>query len=240
MVSHLAGKIVLITGGARGLGLAIAEAFRKGGAEVVLADRDRELGCQAAESLGARFQFVDVRDESSIEQLVESTVEEFGRLDCAVNNAGILGPLKPLWEYSTQEFDDVIATNLDGCFYGMKYQIPALLDSGGGTILNISSVNGLEGMANCAIYSASKAGILGLTQTAALEYADCNIRINALCPGGFETSFLRNDSDEVAEAVPCGRLGQPEELGDLVAWMTSPAASYIHGAAIRIDGGLLL
>lgn len=235
------GQVVLVTGGAQGLGRGIAEAFIKRGARVVLADIQDVRGAQVAEDLGpqARFLRADVSSEESVRELHDSVVRKFGGLDCAVNNAGVLGPLKPLWEWEEREFDQVVGVNLDGCFFCMKHQIPLLRERGGGSIINVSSVNGLRGMANCAVYSATKAGILGLTRTAARECSVDGVRINAVCPGPFQTEFLQNEPEEVVEATPLGRLGTPCELGDVVAWLASPQASFVQGQALRVDGGLL-
>jgi NAD(P)-dependent dehydrogenase (short-subunit alcohol dehydrogenase family) len=236
-----AGKVVLVTGAAQGIGRGIAQAFVDRGARVVVADLDHSAGRTAATELGdgAEFCHLDVGDEAAVAHLVQDIVARHGRLDCAINNAGILGPLKALWEWSEEEFDGVVRVNLDGCRHCLKHEIAAMLAGGGGCIVNISSVNGLRGMPTCAIYSATKAAVLGLTRTAAREHARHNLRINAICPGPISGGLLKKDIDQIMAATAVERMGSPAEVGEAVVWLCSPAASYIHGEELRVDGGLL-
>lgn len=234
-------KVVLVTGAAQGIGLGIARAFVAHGATVVLTDINESAGRESADQLGplARFVTMDVGDEPAVADGIQGIMREFGRLDCAVNNAGVLGPLKPLWEWSEGEFDRVVRINLDGCWHCLKHEIPAMLAGGGGSIVNVSSINGLRGMSSCAVYSATKAAVLGLTRTASREYAARDLRINAICPGAISGGLLKNDIGQVTQATGTRRMGSPDEVGETVVWLCSPAASYIHGEELRIDGGLL-
>lgn len=236
-----AGKVVMVTGAAQGIGLGIARVFAGRGATVVLTDINEALGRESAAALGQPACFVpmDVANERAVADGIQGIMEQFGRLDCAVNNAGILGPLKPLWDYSEEEFDRIVSINLDGCWHCVKHEIPAMLAGGGGCIVNVSSVNGLRGMPTCALYSATKAAVLGLTRTASREYAARNLRINAVCPGPISEGLLTKDIDQVIEATATRRMGSPAEVGETVAWLCSSAASYVHGEELRIDGGLL-
>jgi NAD(P)-dependent dehydrogenase (short-subunit alcohol dehydrogenase family) len=242
----LAGKVALVAGASRGIGAATAGAFAESGAAVVLAARDR----QALESVAAGIRDrggqalavpTDVADAASVERLVQRAVADFGRLDAAFNNATD-GPLPaPLADLDPDEFDRAIATNIRGTFLGMKYQIAAMLRTGGGAIVNMASLAGLQGVANLAGYVAGKSGIVGLTKVAALDYADRGIRVNVVAPGPILTHHLEAAGAEAqrraGESTPMRRVGRSEEVAAVVVWLCTDQSSYVTGAAIPIDGG---
>jgi NAD(P)-dependent dehydrogenase (short-subunit alcohol dehydrogenase family) len=240
------GKVALIAGASRGIGAVTARSFADAGAAVVLAARDRQALDSVAESIraaGGRALAVpsDVGDASSMENLVQQALRAFGRLDAAFNNATD-GPLPaPLAEIDAADFDRGIRTNIRGTFLGMKYQIPAMLQSGGGAIVNMASVAGLYGIANLAAYVAGKAGIIGLTKAAALDYADQGIRVNVVAPGPILTHHLERAGAEAqrqaAAATPMRRIGLATEVAVTVLWLCSDQASFITGATVPIDGG---
>jgi NAD(P)-dependent dehydrogenase (short-subunit alcohol dehydrogenase family) len=238
-------KVVLVVGASRGIGAATANAFATAGAAVVIAGRHLETlepvatGISAAGGRAVAIR-ADITDEESVRGLVQRTVHTFGRLDAAFNNATD-GPLPaPLAEISTEEFDRGIATNIRGTFLAMKYQIPAMLDNGG-TIVNMASIAGLSGTANLAAYVAGKAGIIGLTRVAALDYADHGIRVNVVAPGPILTHHLEAAGPEAQRlaglSTPMRRTGTADEVAQTVLWLCSPASSFITGAVIPIDGG---
>jgi NAD(P)-dependent dehydrogenase (short-subunit alcohol dehydrogenase family) len=242
----LAGKVALVAGASRGIGATTAQAFARSGAAVVLAARDRE----ALESVAAGIRAdggqalavpADITDPASVEGLVRRAVDTFGRLDAAFNNASD-GPMPaPLADLDPDGFDRAIATNIRGTFLGMKFQIQAMLRTGGGTIVNMASGAGLYGVANLAGYVAGKAGIIGLTKVAALDYADRGIRVNVVAPGPILTYHLEAAGEEAqrraGEASPMRRVGRSEEVADVVLWLCSDQSSYVTGATIPIDGG---
>ncbi len=240
------GKVALVVGAGRGIGAATAAAFAGAGAAVVLAGRNLQALEQVAADIaaaGGRAIAVtaDVTAEDSVRGLVRHAVQSFGRLDAAFNNATD-GPLPaPLAEISTEEFDRGIATNIRGTFLGMKYQIPAMLQTGGGTIVNMASLAGLNGTANLAAYVAGKAGIIGLTKVAALDYADQGIRVNVVAPGPILTHHLQAAGPEAQRlaglSTPMRRTGAADEVAAAVLWLCSPAASFITGTVMPIDGG---
>jgi NAD(P)-dependent dehydrogenase (short-subunit alcohol dehydrogenase family) len=244
----LAGKVAIITGASRGIGAAAARAFAAAGAAVVLAARDESALTLVAEEItagGGRALVVptDVGDPGAVERLVGKTTEAFGRLDGAFNNAGAGHMPKPLADVAVDDFDSVVRTHLRGVFLCMKYEIPAMLASGGGAIVNMSSGAGLRGVRGIGAYVASKHGIIGLTKSAALDYATQGIRVNAVAPGPIASKRLTRLSDEqlspVARAVPMQRVGRPEEVAAAAIWLCSDQASFITGATIPIDGGKL-
>jgi NAD(P)-dependent dehydrogenase (short-subunit alcohol dehydrogenase family) len=248
MAGLLQGKVAIITGASRGIGAAAARTFAQAGASVVLAARDEQALTSVAQNIhAAEGQALvvptDVGDPASVEHLVQQTIESYGRLDAAFNNAGDGHMPTPLAEIAVEDFDRVIRTNLRGVFLAMKYEIPAMLKSGGGTIVNMSSTAGLSGVRGIASYVAGKHGIIGLTKSAALDYAEQNIRVNAVVPGPIETYRLERVPEEIRQrmtsAVPMHRLGQPEEIGAVAAWLCSDLTSFITGAVIPIDGGRL-
>jgi NAD(P)-dependent dehydrogenase (short-subunit alcohol dehydrogenase family) len=247
-MKQLEDKVALVTGAASGIGKTTALLFANAGAKVVVSDVAEGDGKEAAgeiEKQGGEAQFVkaDTSDPDDQETLINKTVETFGKLDIAVNNAGIGGPEEPIGEYPVDDWDKVISINLSGVFYGMKRQILAMLDSGGGSIVNMASILGAVGAPGTAGYAAAKHGIVGLTQNAALEYSDQGIRINAVGPGYVETPLLDSMSqEEVNELVslhPIGRLGKTEEIAELVLWLASDKASFATGGYYPIDGGYL-
>jgi NAD(P)-dependent dehydrogenase (short-subunit alcohol dehydrogenase family) len=249
-VSHntrsFAGKVALVAGASRGIGAVTAAAFAQAGAMVVLAARDaRALDAVAQRIRAAGGQVLavptDVGDVTSVEHLVSRTMNTFGRLDAAFNNATD-GPLPaPLADIDPADFDRGIRTNIRGTFLGMKYQIPAMLRSGGGAIVNMASGAGLSGVSNLAAYVAGKAGIIGLTKVAALDYADHGIRVNVLAPGPILTHHLERAGEEAqrqaALSTPMGRIGRAEEVAATVLWLCSAQSSFITGVTVPIDGG---
>ena len=250
-------KVVLVTGGSSGIGRATALAFAREGARVVLASRGQERGETVAreiEEVGGEALFVptDVSHTGDVQSLVRAAVERFGRLDCAFNNAATLEVerFQATHEYSEEEWDQGMALNLKSVWLSMKHEVEQMLrQGGGGAIVNTSSVNGLGGVARSALYAAAKAGVLGLTKSAALEYAAQGIRVNALVAGGFRTPMLESVfakmspenpaavEESLAQLVPLGRIGRPEEAADAVLWLCSEASSYVTGLSLIVDGG---
>jgi NAD(P)-dependent dehydrogenase (short-subunit alcohol dehydrogenase family) len=240
------GRVALIAGASKGIGAATAEAFADAGAAVVLAARDATALDEVAKRINARGGQAtairaDVSDADSVRNLVGSALDTYGRLDAAFNNATD-GPLPaPLADIDPAEFDRGIATNVRGTFLGMKYEISAMLQSGGGTIVNMASLAGVTGVANLAAYVAGKAGIIGLTKVAALDYADQGIRVNVVAPGTILTHHLEAAGAEAqrqaALATPMRRIGSAAEVASVVLWLSSPGSSYLTGAVIPIDGG---
>jgi NAD(P)-dependent dehydrogenase (short-subunit alcohol dehydrogenase family) len=252
---HFEGKVVLITGASRGIGAMTARLFARQGARVVLASRSEEeiariveeVKASGGEALAVR---TDVADAASVESLIRRTVDNYGRLDMAVNNAGVAGGNRPLVEVTEETFDKVIATNLKGVFLSMKYEIPAMLAAGGGAIVNISSTVGLVGHgghgAGLAPYIASKHGVVGLTKAAALEYARQHIRVNTVAPGTILTEvnqgWYANEQirQRMTSPIPMGRVGDPLEVAETILWLCSDAASYVTGATLPVDGGYVV
>ncbi|QDP98493.1 SDR family oxidoreductase [Microlunatus elymi] len=242
----LIGTVALIAGGSKGIGADAARAFAAAGAAVVIGARDQPLLQKlAAEISEAGGRAVGVRSDVTVAEdcqaLVDTAVEQFGRLDFAFNNA--TGGHRPalLADITLEEFDREIATNVRGTFLGMKAQIPAMLKSGGGAIVNMASVAGLTATARLAPYVAGKAGIIGLSRVAALDYADQGIRVNAIAPGPIRTHHIESAGERAqqlaAQSVPIQRMGAPAEVSEVVLWLCSSAASYVTGAVIPIDGG---
>ena len=242
-------QVALVTGAGSGMGLATAKAFAEAGASVVLADNREESVRTAAEELIAADHKAlaircDVADEAQVAAMVEQTVSTFGRLDAAFNNAGIQSPVAETADASGEDFERVNAVNLRGVWNCMKYELLRMRKQGSGAIVNTSSIGGLVGIAGRGAYHASKHGMLGLTKSAALEYASRGIRINAVCPGIIETPMVAGMLVSQAEAmkelmkdVPIGRLGRAEEVAAAVLWLCSPAASFVIGHALVVDGG---
>jgi NAD(P)-dependent dehydrogenase (short-subunit alcohol dehydrogenase family) len=242
----MSGRVALVAGASKGIGAATAEAFAAAGAAVVLAARDTtalKAVADGIEARGGRALAVgtNVTDADSMRHLVEATLSAFGRLDAAFNNASA-GPMPaPLADIDPDEFDGGIATNVRGTFLGMKFQIPAMLASGGGAIVNMASIAGLNGTANLAAYVAGKAGIIGLTKVAALDYADQGIRVNVVAPGPILTYHLEAAGPQAqrgaALSTPMRRVGTAAEVARAVLWLCSDESSFITGTVIPIDGG---
>ncbi|MGP3986197.1 SDR family NAD(P)-dependent oxidoreductase [Streptomyces sp. 3N207] len=246
MGGEFEGMAALVTGAASGIGLAVARRLAQAGASVLVADYDED-GAQLAagelETAGARAEalVVDVTEPDSVRDAVRFTTETFGSLDLAVNNAGVCGPSLPTGEYEVTAWDRIIATNLSGVFYGLRYQLPVMSAAGRGAIVNMSSVLGSNGFAGSPAESAAKHGIVGLTKTAALEYADKGVRINAVGPGFIDSPLLRETDNPMRERLvslhPQGRLGTAEEVAELTAFLLSDRASFIQGSYHLADGG---
>ncbi|MEH2079119.1 MAG: glucose 1-dehydrogenase [Nostoc sp.] len=247
-------KVALVTGGTTGIGRATAIAFGAAGAKVVFSgrrDAERETTSAMIREIGAECLFVrsDVSSETEVKALIEKTVASYGRLDFAFNNAGFGRPPKPLHEQSVEDFDSMMATNLRGVFLCMKYEIQQMLTQGAGVIINNSSVAGLIGVPGSGPYTASKHAVMGLTRSAALDYARQGIRINAVNPGYTRTEIVTPKSLQemgvtleqfesmASSSVPMGHMGQPEEIAQAVVFLCSDAASYITGQSFAIDGG---
>ncbi|MEV7926595.1 MULTISPECIES: SDR family NAD(P)-dependent oxidoreductase [unclassified Kitasatospora] len=239
------GKAALVTGGASGIGLAVARRLAAGGAAVAVADFDLEGARKAAaelEAAGARALAIgtDVTDPESVRAAVQATVDGLGALHLAVNNAGISGAKAPTGAYEPEQWRRVLATNLDGVFYSLRYEIPAILAAGGGAVVNMASILGTNGFAGSPAYAAAKHGVVGLTKTAALEYAAQGVRINAVGPGFIDTPLLSAADEEARQALvalhPAGRLGRAEEVAELTAFLLSDRASFIHGSYHLVDG----
>jgi NAD(P)-dependent dehydrogenase (short-subunit alcohol dehydrogenase family) len=254
---RFADRVVLIPGGTSGIGLATARRFAAEGARVVVAGRRPEAGEQAVASLrdtgaDARFVRADVAVAADVEHLVHSTVEAFGQLDVACNTAATdEGGLAPIADAEEADFDRQTAVNLKGTWLCLKYELRQMLAQGrGGSIVNVSSVNGLGGTPGAAGYSAAKHGVIGLSKTAALEYATAGIRVNVLCAGAFRTPMLERAMERVGggdlaaaeeryrSMIPLNRIGRPEEAAEVILWLASDAASYVTGHTMIADGGI--
>jgi NAD(P)-dependent dehydrogenase (short-subunit alcohol dehydrogenase family) len=245
------GKVAIVTGASAGIGRAAALAFAREGASVVVADVDVERGDKVAaevQGLGADALSVrtDVADAGDVAHMVRRTVDRFGRLDYAFNNAGTEGAPAPTGECAIDNWTRTIGINLTGVFLCMREEIPAMLATGGGAIVNNSSVAGLVGFPGIPAYVASKHGVIGLTKTAALDYATQGIRVNAVCPGIIDTEmvtrFTNGDAaaaEQLLLAEPVGRMGTPEEVADTVVWLCSDGAAFVTGHALAVDGGFV-
>ena len=246
-------KVALVTGAGSGLGLATARAFALSGASVVLADWDRERAESAAEDLKSHGCPVlavhcDVADDAQVEAMVAQTVSTFGRLDIAYNNAGVQNVLAETADSPRDDYDRVMSINLRGVWSCMKFELQQMRKQGSGAIVNCSSLGGLVGGSERGIYHAAKHGVLGLTKSAALEYAARGIRINAVCPGLIWTPMADQmvvggqaaALEAMTAAIPMGRHGRPEEIADAVLWLCSEASSYVTGQSISVDGGFIM
>ncbi len=251
MALRLEGKVALVTGGSSGIGRACALAFAREEAKIVVADvlvKGGEETVRMIEDAGGEAIFVktDVSKATDVESMVNGAVKTYGRLDCAVNNAGIEGIMAPTADCTEENWDRVININLKGVWLCMKYEIPVMLRQGGGAIVNTASVAGLVGFQGLPAYCASKGGIIQLTRAAALEYATRGIRVNAVCPGAIRTPMVERVTGGKPEAEaqftalePVGRLGEPEEIAEAVLWLCSDAASFVTGHPMVVDGGFV-
>jgi NAD(P)-dependent dehydrogenase (short-subunit alcohol dehydrogenase family) len=253
MVGRFQGKVALVTGGSSGIGKATALAFAREDAKVIVADKNVKGGeetVQIIKQAGGEAAFVktDVSKATEVEALVNKTIELYGHLDCAFNNAGIGGSEVYITDCTEEDWNHTINVNLKGVWLCLKYEIPWMIEHGGGAIVNMSSVAGLTGSLYISDYVASKWGINGLTKSAALEYAKAGIRVNAVCPGMIDTPMAKPKKDKggffswderAKQEVPLGRRGTPEEVAEAVLWLCSDAASYVTGIAMPVDGGIL-
>ncbi len=248
MNQDLQGKTALVTGAAAGIGKAVALLYGQHGANVMVSDIDDAQGRQVVAQLqaagaNARFYRADVGDPAQCRQLVQETVAAFGTLDTACNNAGITGELSLTADYSLEGWQRIINVNLNSVFFCLKYELEVMLKQGRGSIINMSSILGQVGTPTLAGYVTAKHGVVGLTQTAAIEYAAQGIRINAVGPGYIDTPLLKNFTPEskqqLAALHPIGRLGRAEEVAELVIWLSSDKASFVTGAYYSVDGGYL-
>ena len=249
MAGLVQGKIALVTGGGSGIGRATALALSREGAKVMIADYVPEGGDRTVRMIKekggeASFVHADVSVTKQVEMMVNKTVETYGQIDCAFNNAGIEGKVADTMLCSEEVFDRTIAINLKGVWLCMKYEIPQMLKQGGGSIVNTASIAGLIGFVGLPAYNASKHGVIGLTRTAALEFATKNIRVNCVCPGVIHTPMVERLMDgssygqtELEAGEPIGRMGKPEEIAEGVVWLSSDASSFVTGHPLVIDGG---
>lgn len=242
-------KVALVTGAAGGMGLAAARAFAESGAAVVLADINEEQVGKAVKDLAAEgYKAIavtcDVSNEAHVKAMVDKTVETFGRLDAAYNNAGVNSPMIDIADLASEEYDRIMNIDLRSVWLCMKYELQQMRTQGSGAIVNCSSLGGLVGNPGRAAYHAAKHGVLGMTKSAAIEYAPKGIRINAICPGTIETPMVEMmiatgdlSRAECAKLAPIGRLGRAEEIADVVLWLCSSASTYVIGQSIAVDGG---
>ena len=247
-MAEFEGKVALITGGTSGIGTSIAEAFAREGAKVVITGRREDKGNKVVEGINSKggeafFIRTDVQKAEDVKNMVAGTVEKFGRLDYAINNAGVEQNFTPLPDQTEEDYHFVMDTNVKGVWLSLKEEIPAILESGGGAIVNVSSVAGVIGMPSIPVYIASKHAVIGLTKSIALEYAQQGIRVNAVLPAAIETPMIdRFAQDEetlqyLNSLHPIGRVGKSMEVAEAVLWLCSEKASFVTGTSLRVDGG---
>ena len=251
MAGMLNGKVALVTGGGSGIGRATAIAFARDGAKVTVADIAVDGGLETVRLINdsggeALFVECEVSRAAEVAALVAGTVEAFGSLDCAFNNAGIGGPRVPIHEVSEKDWDLVTSVDMKGVWLCMKYEIKQMLDQGNGAIVNTASIAGLKGLPTASAYGAAKFAVVGMTKIAALDYARQGIRINAVCPGWVWTQLLEIDGVVTPEReasfikrAPVGRIGEPAEIAEAVVWLCSDAASFVTGHSMAVDGGVM-
>jgi NAD(P)-dependent dehydrogenase (short-subunit alcohol dehydrogenase family) len=251
MIGQMAGKVALVTGASSGIGRAAAIAFSREGAKTVVSDLNNEGGNETVKlirEIGGEALYVhaDVSRAEDVKALIAITLDRFGRLDFAFNNAGIEGQSAPAADQTEENWDGVLGVNLKGVWLCMKYEIPVMLANGCGSIVNCSSVAGLIGFPGITPYVASKHGVIGLTKTAALEYATTGLRINAVCPGVIQTPMIdrftggsAEGAQQMIEMEPMGHLGTPEEIAAAVIYLCSDASSFVTGIALPVDGGMI-
>jgi NAD(P)-dependent dehydrogenase (short-subunit alcohol dehydrogenase family) len=249
MAGRVDGKVALITGGSSGIGRAAALLFGREGAKVMVADYNAEGGERTTKSIReaggvAAFHAADVSNPSEVEALIAKVVETYGRIDCAFNNAGIEGQMSNTAECSIENWNRVIAIDLTSVFLCMKFELAQMIKSGAGSIVNTASVAGILGLANAPAYVAAKHGVAGLTKTAALEFAQKGIRVNAVCPGFIRTPMVERvldrgvfSEEQIFAAEPMHRMGKPEEIAETVLWLCSDASSFVTGLPMPVDGG---
>jgi len=244
----LENKVALVTGAASGIGKETALLFAKEEAKVVVSDIDADDGRKVVEQIKnkggeASFFKADVSNPKEQKAIVDTAKEKYGALHIAFNNAGIVGPVGPVADIPIEEWDNVISVNLSAVFYGMHYQIPAIIESGGGNIVNTASIMGQVAAANQSGYNSAKHGVVGLTKSAALEYSDKKVRINAVGPGYIDTPLLdfldEEQKQHLVDLHPIGRLGKAEEIAELVLWLASDKSSFVTGGYYPADGGYL-
>jgi NAD(P)-dependent dehydrogenase (short-subunit alcohol dehydrogenase family) len=242
-------RVAMLTGATSGIGKATAQTLAIKGVSVMVSGRREEVSRRAVDDIRARggeasFVFADVDEEASVRQLIQSTVEKYGRLDMAVNNAGVSNETSKIGDSDPEKFRKMLQTNVMGVYLCMKYELQQMLKNGGGSIVNLASIAGLNGIPYAGPYAATKHAVVGLTKSAALDYATQNIRINAVAPGAIKTEILARSIDlgqydypTVSAMHPMNRMGRPEEIAQGIAWLLSDEASFVTGHVLNIDGG---